>query len=47
MNFFGGRPNGAWPHQFTFPGETGCFPSFIGFVVFLVVVLILKHFLFP
>jgi len=41
MNFFGNGPLGPWPERFTFVEELGCAFSFVGFVVFLVVVAIL------
>jgi hypothetical protein len=41
MNFFGNGPLGPWPERFTFVGELGCGFTFIGFVLFLVVVAIL------
>jgi hypothetical protein len=46
MNFFDGGPLGPWQERFTFVGELGCAFTFIGFVLFLVVVLILWQVLF-
>ena len=46
MNFFDGGPLGPWEWQSAFEGELGCAFTFIGFVVFLVVVLILWQALF-
>jgi hypothetical protein len=39
-------PLGPWPEDFKFVGDLGCAFTFIGFVVFLVAVLILWHILF-
>ena len=45
MNFFGDDPLRPWDHQFTFGNDLGCVISFLGFVVFAVVVTILwQHF---
>jgi hypothetical protein len=40
MNFFNDGPLGPWPERFTLAEEHGCAFSFIGFVLFLIVVLI-------
>jgi hypothetical protein len=46
MNSFDGGPLGPWDHQFKFPGELGCALTFVGFVVFAIVVTILRQYLF-
>jgi hypothetical protein len=40
MNIFDDGPLGPWQEEFTFVGEKGCAATFIGFVLFLVVVLV-------
>lgn len=46
MNFFGDNPLGPWDHKFTFTNELGCGSTFIGFILFLVAVIILSKVLF-
>jgi len=46
MNFFDGGPLGPWPERFTFVEDLGCAFTFIGFVLFLIIVLILSHIFF-
>jgi hypothetical protein len=41
MKFFESDPLGRWPHRFTFTEDLGCGPSFVGFVLFVVVLAIL------
>jgi hypothetical protein len=45
MNSSDGGPLGPWDHRFTFPEELGCVPTIIGFVLFLVVLAVLRHYL--
>jgi hypothetical protein len=35
----------GWQDRFDFVGEVGCIPTLIGFVLFVIVVTILKRFL--
>jgi hypothetical protein len=46
MTLFDGGPLGRWPFPFTFLEDLGCAIPFIGFVAFLVVVTLMRHFLF-
>ena len=46
MGFFDDGPLGPWPEGFAYKGEPGCVFTFIGFILFLAVVLILSHFFF-
>jgi hypothetical protein len=38
---FGDRPLGPWPDRFDFVHDLGCAYSFVGFVVFVIAVLVL------
>ena len=46
VNFFGDDPLGPWDHEFTFTKDLGCGFTLIGFAVFLIAILVLRHFLF-
>jgi hypothetical protein len=48
MGFFDNGPLGPWPEEFEFKGDgCGCCAFyFIGFILFLALILILSHFLF-
>lgn len=45
MNFFDDGPLGHWQERFTFGEEWGCASSFVGFVLFLIAVLVLWRYL--
>jgi hypothetical protein len=36
----------GWQDHFDFPGELGCIPSLVGFILFIATATILKRFLF-
>lgn len=44
MNYF--DTGGGWQERFEFPGGLGCALMLIGFVLFLIVVSIVRRFLF-
>jgi hypothetical protein len=46
MNFFDNGSFGSWQEHFSFVEDLGCAFSFIGFVLFVVVVVILSHVFF-
>ena len=47
MNFFESGSHDPWPHRFTFvEGPGGCASTVLGFIVFLVVVVVLSRFFF-
>jgi hypothetical protein len=46
MSLFGGGPLGGWPFPFKFLEDLGCAIPFIGFIVFLIAVTLVRRFLF-
>lgn len=44
MKFFDNGPLGCWPHKFTFVEDMGCGFTLVGFILFVVIVVVFSRY---
>jgi hypothetical protein len=44
MQFFDNGPLGRWPHKFTFVEDMGCGFTLVGFILFIIAMLVFSRY---